>query len=222
MNLREEFEFQRYIFVLDKLRSSAAGEFELRGPFPSATYGRIVESTTKMLDAFHAMNVVIQNNAEPSEGEALLLKFTEDERAQLCAGISHLFQGVMASSMRLEYPLIMDGLPSMAHSRDRLLAKIFQYRKSMSISNRSSNEGGSPTKLFDDNDDVLPELGGLGLQETGIPRRTSQGITVKDEDYEILYAFILVTGQLAEEIGTVQREVELLFGVLDEGDLALR
>lgn len=98
MNLREEFEFQRYIFVLDKLRSSASSEFQLRGPFPSATYGRIVEATTKMLDAFHAMNVVIQKNAEASEGEALLLKFTEEERAQLCARISHLFQGLSSSA----------------------------------------------------------------------------------------------------------------------------
>ncbi|KAF7920641.1 hypothetical protein BELL_0293g00090 [Botrytis elliptica] len=219
MNLREEFEFQRYIFVLDKLRSSATSEFELRGPFPSATYGRIVEATTKMLDAFHAMNVVIQKNAEASEGEALLLKFTEDERAQLCARISHLFQ-VMASSMKLEYPLLTDGLPSTAHSRDRLLAKIFQYRKNMSISNRRSNED-EPTQVNDE-DDGLSSSGGLELQGAGVQRRSSQGITVKDEDYEILYAFILVTGQLAEEIGKVQREVEVLFGVLDEGVLELR
>ncbi|KAF7952187.1 uncharacterized protein EAE97_001684 [Botrytis byssoidea] len=221
MNLREEFEFQRYIFVLDKLRSSATSEFELRGPFPSATYGRIVEATTKMLDAFHAMNVVIQKNAEASEGEALLLKFTEDERAQLCARISHLFQ-VMASSMKLEYPLLTDGLPSTAHSRDRLLAKIFQYRKNMSISNRRSNEDESTQVNDDDDDDGLSNSGGLELQGTGVQRRSSQGVTVKDEDYEILYAFILVTGQLAEEIGKVQREVEVLFGVLDEGVLELR
>lgn len=122
--------------------------------------------------------------------------------------------------MKLEYPLLTDGLPSTAHSRDRLLAKIFQYRKNMSISNRRSHDD-VPTK-GDDNDDGLPESGGLGLQGTEVQRRTSHAITVKDEDYEILYAFILVTGQLAEEIGKVQREVEVLFGVLDEGVLELR
>ncbi|CAD6444534.1 6400fd72-2887-4d17-b4c0-db2a38c545ae [Sclerotinia trifoliorum] len=219
MNLREEFEFQRYVFVLDKLRSAATSEFELRGPFPSATYGRIVESTTKMLDAFHAMNVVIQKNAEASEGEALLLKYTEEERAQLCARISHLFQ-VMASSMKLEYPLLADNLPSTANARDRLLAKIFQFRRQMSISNRRSNEDDVPTQ--DDDEEELPVSIGLGLQGNGLQERLDQEITVTDLDYEILYAFILVTRQLAEEIGRVQREVELLFGVLDEELLELR
>ncbi|RAL65876.1 hypothetical protein DID88_005539 [Monilinia fructigena] len=177
-----------YIFMLDKLRSSATSEFELRGPFPSATYGRIVEATTKMLDAFHAMNVVIQKNAEASEGEALLLKFTEEERAQLCARISHLFQ-VMASSMKLEYPLLTDGLPSTAYARDRLLAKIFQFRKTcrlviVAVMRMKLIQGSMLImKMF------LPELGGLGLQVSGVQRRTSQGVTVKDEDYEIFICF---------------------------------
>jgi hypothetical protein len=72
---------------------AAASEFELRGPFPAKQYGRIMDSTNKMLDAFHAMNVVIQKDTNASEGEAQLLKYTTDERAQLCARISHLFQG---------------------------------------------------------------------------------------------------------------------------------
>lgn len=122
--------------------------------------------------------------------------------------------------MKLEYPLLTDGLPSTAHSRDRLLAKIFQYRKSMSISNGRINED-EFTQVNDDYDG-LSNSGGLELQGTGVQRGSSQGITVKDEDYEILYAFILVTGQLAEEIGKVQRELEVLFGVLDEGVLELR
>jgi hypothetical protein len=78
---------------LNTLRTAAASEFELRGPFPSKQYGRIMESTSKILDAFHAMNVVIQKDMTASEGEAELLRYTADERAQLCARISHLFQG---------------------------------------------------------------------------------------------------------------------------------
>jgi hypothetical protein len=52
-----------------------------------------MDSTNKMLDAFHAMNVVIQKDLNATDGEAALLKYTADERAQLCARISHLFQG---------------------------------------------------------------------------------------------------------------------------------
>jgi hypothetical protein len=145
-----------------------------------------MESTSKMLDAFHAMNVVIAKDLTATEGEAELLRYTANERAELCARISHLFQ-VLASSMKLEYPL-NDALPSTTHSRDRLLAKIFHYRKT--VAGRSEGDEGAPV--------------------------------AKDEDYEMLYAYTLVTGQLADEITKVEREVEELFGVMDEELLKLQ
>jgi hypothetical protein len=145
-----------------------------------------MEATNKMLDAFHAMNVVIQKDLTASEGEAALLKYTADERAQLCARISHLFQ-VMASSLKLEYPL-NNALPSTSNARDRLLAKIFHYRKN--AASEEEREGTVPV--------------------------------ARDEDYEMLYAYTLVTGQLAEEIKRVEREIEELFGVLDEELLVLQ
>jgi hypothetical protein len=86
--------------------------------------------------------------------------------------------------MKLEYSL-NDAVPNTAHSRDRLLTKIFQYRK----------------------DAVGAEEGAL---------------VAKDEDYEILYTYTLVTGLLAEEITKVQREVEELFGAMDEEALKLQ
>lgn len=46
-------------------------------------------------------------------------------------------------------------------------------------------------------------------------------MVAKDEDYEILYAYILVTGQLSEEIERVKKEVAELFGVMDEDLLKL-
>ena len=159
-----------------------------------------MESTNKILDAFHAMNVVIQKDLHAGEGEILLLEYTAEERAQLCARISHLFQGnmspvlpsepgvtyhvVLASSMKLEYPLY-DALPNTTNSRDRLLAKIFQYRRNAA----SAEEGTS---------------------------------VATDEDYEMLYAYTLVTGQIAEEIKRVEKEVEDLFGILDEEVLTLQ
>jgi hypothetical protein len=146
-----------------------------------------MEATNKMLDAFHAMNVVIQKDLTASEGEAALLKYTADERAQLCSRISHLFQ-VMASSMKLEYPL-NNALPSTTNARDRLLAKIFHYRK-------NAGSGG------EEGEETVP--------------------VARDEDYEMLYAYTLVTGQLAEEIKRVEREIEELFGVLDEELLVLQ
>jgi hypothetical protein len=93
MNIREEFELQRFLARLDNLRNSATSEFELRGPFPYERYGKILKSTNSMLDAFHAMNVVILKDLKASDGEAEILRYTAKERSELSARISHLFQG---------------------------------------------------------------------------------------------------------------------------------
>jgi hypothetical protein len=45
----------------------------------------------------------------------------------------------MASSMKLEYPLI-DVLPNIEHARDRLLARIFHYRKDPEASRLTTDE----------------------------------------------------------------------------------
>ena len=96
-DLREEFELHRFLLLLEKLRSAAKSEIDLRGPFPDAAYSRILKSTGAMLDAFHAMNVMIMKNPQATKGEAEMLRYTVNERAQLCARISHLFQGTFLS-----------------------------------------------------------------------------------------------------------------------------
>lgn len=178
MDLREESDLQRFLTGLEKLRSAATSEMDLQGPFPDAAYIRVLRSTGNMLDAFHAMNVVIMKNPKASQGEAEILKYTTTERAQLCSRISHLFQ-VLASSMKLEYPL-NEALPSTDHARDRLLAKVFRFRK----------------------------------------EKLDSGAT--DEDFALLYAYALVTGQLSIEIDKVGREIEKLFGTLNEEALELQ
>lgn len=178
-DLREEFELHRFLLRLENLRSAAKSEVDLPGPFPDAAYSRILKSTGAMLDAFHAMNVMIMKNPQATKGEAEMLRYTVNERAQLCARISHLFQ-VLASSMKLEYPL-NEALPNIEHTRDRLLAKIFHFRK-----------------------------------------EERDGIASREEDFELLYAFSLVTGQLSKEITDLGKEIENLFGVLNEDLLKLQ
>ena len=139
MNLREEFELQRYTAKLQALIDASMSEFELKGPFPHQVYGRILKSTSQMLDAFHAMNVVIIKDLTASPGEAALLHATARERTQLCSRISHMFS-VLASGMKLEYPLSTDALPNIDGTRDRLLAKIFEYRKINTGEEQTSDE----------------------------------------------------------------------------------
>lgn len=93
MDLREEFELHRFLSRLENLKSSAASEVDLRGSFPDAAYSRILKSTGAMLDAFHAMNVMIMKNPKATKAEAEILEHTVRERTYLSTRISHLFQG---------------------------------------------------------------------------------------------------------------------------------
>lgn len=204
MNLTDEFALQAQLRHLDSLRASAKGEFELRGPFKAAPFARVMESTRRMLEAFHAMNAVIAQNLVASPGEIALLRFTVEERKELCGRICHLFQ-VMASSLMLEYPVaVNDAMPSMRSPRDRLLSRIYKFRSC------EVGDGASAIK-----DKPEEERNVEAATEGGCEREEWMAVA-KDEDYALLYAYALVTGQLAEEIEKVEKEIESLFGVLDE------
>ncbi|KAJ6113756.1 Transcriptional coactivator SAGA-type complex Ada1/Tada1 [Penicillium sp. IBT 18751x] len=175
MSAREKLELERYLTRLESLLAAASSEFELRMAFPKDAYATIIQRTRDMVNAFHAMNLELMKSETATEGEIALLRYTAAERGQLSARISHLLTvTVMASSMKLEYPL-SDVLPSIDHARDRLLARIYRYR-----------------------------------QDHEASRLTT------DEDSALLYAYILVTGQLSKEINEMIAEIGQLFGVLSE------
>ncbi|RKF59336.1 putative ribosomal protein l19 [Golovinomyces cichoracearum] len=50
----------------------------------------------------------------------------------------------------------------------------------------------------------------------------NEQVVIRDEDYELLYAYILVTGQLAKEIGKLETEITKLYGFLNEDSLRLK
>ncbi|OIW31540.1 hypothetical protein CONLIGDRAFT_227701 [Coniochaeta ligniaria NRRL 30616] len=200
----EQQALQKYAARLDALRQSAKSEFELRGPFPYEQTGRLMACTNRILDAFYAMSLVTQRKGRLTDGERALLRFTAAERAMLCDRICHVFQ-VLASSLMLEYPLT-DAIPSVANVRDRLLGKIFLFRKEHQRLNRlRDKEDGGASKS-------LAGAGGTGLLE----------VTVEEKDYALLYAYALVTGQVAEQLKLVEREIEGLFGVLDQDAILLQ
>ena len=102
----------------------------------------------------------------------------------------------MASSIKLEFPL-GDGLPNTEHARDRLLAKIWRYRKDKKKSRDTSDE-----------DYALLYAYGTSLE--GIFSMST-----------LILSLALVTGQLSNEIHSVIQELEKLFGTLDEDMLKL-
>ncbi|ESU16544.1 hypothetical protein FGSG_09900 [Fusarium graminearum PH-1] len=174
-------------FKLASLRTAAKSEFELRGPFPDAAYGRILRSTKNMLNGFYAMRLIASKRNELTEGERALLEYTSAERALLCQRICHVFQ-VVASCLMLEYPLT-DAIPTVENNKDRLLGKIYQFRKEHMSA------------------DLLSDETPLAIQES---------------DYALLYAYTLVTLQVAAELNKVRAEIESLYGVLHDEALLLQ
>ncbi|KAH8124995.1 hypothetical protein ACSS6W_010016 [Trichoderma asperelloides] len=203
----EQVAMQRYASRLESLRQSAASEFELRGPFPFETYGRIMRSTNRILDSFYAMSLVTHREGKLSPGERALLEYTAAERAVLCDRICHVFQ-VLASSMMLEYPLT-DAVPSVIGIRDRLLAKIFQFRKEYSP--EAMRNLGFIQEGEDENGESSRDAAAARSSDTQI------GLPVAEErDYALIYAYTLVTGQVAQELKIAEKEIESLFGILNE------
>ncbi|KAF7563064.1 hypothetical protein G7046_g1093 [Stylonectria norvegica] len=182
----EQAALQRYAFKLENLRNSAKSEFELRGPFPDAAYARVMRSTKHILDGFYAMRLITQKRSSLSAGERALLEFTASERLLLCERICHVFQ-VLASCIMLEYPLT-DAIPTVDSNKDRLLGKIYQFRKDHMQSDLRGDDG---------------------------------FVAVEEKDYALLYAYTLVTLQVATELNKVRDEMEGLFGVLHEESLLL-
>jgi hypothetical protein len=102
MTEREELELRRFLNHLETLRASAAAEFELRGPFPDKSFKLILGVTSRILDSFHAMNVIILKDLKSTEGEKEVLKYTKKEWTELSWRISHLFSGRSSASYPVE------------------------------------------------------------------------------------------------------------------------
>lgn len=195
---------------LETLRTAAENEFSLRGPFPKGPYARIMASTTRILDGFHAMSLATSRHGTLSPGERALLRFTAPERAVLCDRICHVCQ-VVASSVMLEYPLT-DAIPNVRGVKDRLLGKVYQMRKRQA---ELVDEGfGERSGLF-----RAEELDG---GERGEGEGREEFIFVRERDFALVYIYTLLTAQVAEELRVVMQEVEGLFGVLSDESTLLQ
>ena len=170
--------------------------------------------TTRILDAFYAMSLVTRRKGRLTPGERELLMFTAQERAILCDHICHVFQ-VLASSIMLEFPLT-DAIPSVEGVRDRLLGKIFQFRKEHTrrVAEATADAGARPSSTSSDS--------GSASIADAMEDPTQPSVPVEERDYALLYAYALVTGQVADKLKDVAREVEGLYGVLDREALLLQ
>ncbi|KAL4998115.1 transcriptional regulator of RNA polII, SAGA, subunit-domain-containing protein [Aspergillus recurvatus] len=138
MTARDKLEVERFLAHLESLQASARSEFQLKQAFPDDVYTNLLAHTRSMVNVFVAMNLELAKNMTASQGELAILDYTVPQRRHLSSRISHLLS-FMASSMKLEYPLV-DNLPNVEHARDRLLARLFHYRKDSEVSQSSTDE----------------------------------------------------------------------------------
>lgn len=107
----------------------------------------------------------------------------------------------MASSLKLEYPL-NDVLPNIEDRRDRLLARIFEFRRS----------GANDLEIEEADYEMLYAYGEYHFN-CAIPGRA---------DADSSPSTVLVTGQLADDLSAVIKDLETLFGTLNEDNLKLQ
>jgi hypothetical protein len=105
----------------------------------------------------------------------------------------------MASSMKLAYPL-NDVLPNIEHTRDRLLAKVFEFRQT----------GLGKVIAKDEDYEILYAYG------------KSFAFLRDVTEWKADVTTALVTGQLAHDLQIIGQEIEKLYGVLNEEDLKLQ
>ncbi|KAG5366998.1 hypothetical protein CJU89_1447 [Yarrowia sp. B02] len=183
VGLAEQPQLQNTLIQLDGLLKHAPNEFRLKGPFPKNTYGSILKSTQKILDAFQNLRLVIQKDPIATPHEAVLLKSTLAERTELSHRIFLRFY-MLASAMKLGFPF-PDNLPSTEHSRDRMMVKLNIYR-------------GSQPEEYEQNQVM------------------AAGSEITDNDFALLYIYILVCVTITSELETLAKLMQDLFGVIDE------
>lgn len=92
-DIRTENRLRGYLDMLDGYRKSAESEFRLRGPFATDSFDALFKSTSRMLDAFHALNVVISKDLKATPGELEILQYTATEREEVALRLSHMLSG---------------------------------------------------------------------------------------------------------------------------------
>lgn len=189
-----------------------------------------MHSTKHILEGFSAMRLITQRRVSLSPGERALLEFTAAERLQLCQRICHVLQ-VLASCIMLEYPLT-DAIPTIESNKDRLLGKIYQFRRdhmepdgrmiATPNGNGSSNSGsGADNAGGDANGSSTGDGMGTFTAAASDATAPTAGVVVEESDYALVYAYILVTAEVAAELKKVRGEIEGLFGVLNPNDMLL-
>ncbi|KAK9242304.1 Fusaric acid resistance protein-like-domain-containing protein [Lipomyces tetrasporus] len=126
--LEEEQNLAKSYLKMRDLVVQAGKEFRLKGPYPVQQYKVIMSVTEEILDAYHNVNtMIVRTTTNSSEVDSDIIRYTEVERKELGNRIFLLFY-LLSSALRLGLPL-PDHLPNTEHARDRMIAKVNEFRR---------------------------------------------------------------------------------------------
>ncbi|VEU20077.1 DEKNAAC100533 [Brettanomyces naardenensis] len=108
------------------LLKQAPMEFRLKGPFPTTIYGKMVDSTSSVLDAVENMNSIVDFDTSLNESNHLVIVSLLGDMGELQNRVFLAFY-MLSSSLRLGMPLA--GKPaSTENAMERLLVKLSEIR----------------------------------------------------------------------------------------------
>lgn len=164
----------------ETLLKQAPLEFRLKGEYPVLKYEKLLKSTSRIINAYQNMNLMIKVDPMLNVNEEYLLKYLENERSEVENRLFLMFYTI-ASAMKLGIPL-PNKPASPEHAKDRMLGKLSEIRSKMTKS---------------------PDL------------------IVSNEDFILLYSYILVTTTISEELDLISLQVKELLGNISEESLQL-
>lgn len=160
----------------ETLMKQAPLEFRLKGKFPAAQYEKLLKSTSKIINAYQNMNLMIKVEPNLNPNEEYVLKYIEAERNEVENRLFLIFYTI-ASAMKLGIPLPTKPA-SPEHAKDRMLYKLSEIRSEIAH---------SPNDI------------------------------VTNEDFILLYSYILVTSSITEELDGIMALVrDLLANVTED------
>ncbi|KAK9313902.1 Fusaric acid resistance protein-like-domain-containing protein [Lipomyces starkeyi] len=138
IGLQEEQNLAKSCLKLRDLVAQAGKEFRLKGQYPIQQYNVIIGVTEEILDAYHNVNTMILRATKSSELDTDIIRYTQLERKELGNRIFLLFY-LLSSALRLGLPL-PDHLPNTEHARERMIAKVNEFRLRQVSDARTGNE----------------------------------------------------------------------------------
>ncbi|KAK9447574.1 Fusaric acid resistance protein-like-domain-containing protein [Limtongia smithiae] len=229
----EEEVLAKSLLKMFPLLAQANREFRLKGPFPLAQYQSIMRITEEILDSFYMINAMLVRESQISDVEHQIIEYTEQERTELNDRIFLLFY-LLSSSLRLGLPL-PESLPNTERTRDRLIAKINQFRLRQIRLDTSSSLTASPAPSVQQSSASSPVispsssstrvnvLGGDTAPLTSMSPAT-QGAPypiTREEDFVLMYSFILATLTINDGLRNIAAILHQIYGAVESEVLAV-